>query len=104
MFREGRTKAVGKVSRVFPHSTPITHKMMKKSKKERQVGPTSTQSQDSTSANPAAEGQAAKRKNISQKSGMSPAIKKSGARRGGTKGRNTTSNLAQPLSEQNPPA
>lgn len=101
VFREGRTKAVGKVSRVFPQSTPITHKMMKKSKKERQVGATST-SQEPMATN-SAEGQAAKRKNISQKSGMSPAIKKSGARRG-TRGRSTTSNLAQPLSEQNPPA
>lgn len=102
VFREGRTKAVGKVSRVFPHSTPITHKMMKKSKKERQVGGTST-SQEATGATNSAEGQAAKRKNMSHKSGMSPANKKGGPRRG-TKGRNITSNLAQPLSEQNPPA
>ncbi|XP_046620564.1 GTP-binding protein 1 [Neodiprion virginianus] len=111
VFREGRTKAVGNVLRLIPHSGPTGSQTMRGNKpnkvqQSRQNGSAMmplTQMPDVADQNSPFEVSADKRENMPQRSGSGG--KKGRGRRGG-RGRphNATSGNVQPLSEQNPPA
>ncbi|XP_046745069.1 GTP-binding protein 1 [Diprion similis] len=111
VFREGRTKAVGNVLRLIPHSGPTGSQTMRGNKpnkvqQTRQNGSAMmplTQMPDVADQNSPFEVSADKRENMPQRSGSGG--KKGRGRRGG-RGRphNATSGNVQPLSEQNPPA
>ncbi|XP_012265723.2 GTP-binding protein 1 [Athalia rosae] len=113
VFREGRTKAVGNVLRLVPHSGPAGSQTMRGNKpnkvqQSRQNGSSAmplTQMLDVADPNSPFEVTSDKRENMPQRSGISSSGKKGRGRRGG-RGRphNGSSGIVQPLSEQNPPA
>ncbi|OXU17005.1 hypothetical protein TSAR_013026 [Trichomalopsis sarcophagae] len=105
VFREGRTKAVGNVLRLIPHSGPgstHTSRASKPNKVQQNRQNPNAQISESVDGNNPVENQAAKRENTPQKSGTNSA-KKGRGRRGG-RAQNTTGGIVQPLAEQNPPA
>ncbi|XP_015607433.1 GTP-binding protein 1 [Cephus cinctus] len=107
VFREGRTKAVGNVLRLIPH-TGASHfqnsrvNKPNKTQQNRQNG-SSQQTSDMADQNSTFEGEPDKRENMPQRSGIAQSVKKGRGRRGG-RAHNATANIVQPLSEQNPPA
>ncbi|XP_031779704.1 GTP-binding protein 1 [Nasonia vitripennis] len=105
VFREGRTKAVGNVLRLIPHSGPgstHTSRASKPNKVQQNRQNPNAQISEGVDGNNPVENQAAKRENTPQKSGTNSA-KKGRGRRGG-RAQNTTGGIVQPLAEQNPPA
>jgi len=112
VFREGRTKAVGNVLRLIPHSSSSNSQNSRTSKPNKTGQQQQGRGQNGTATNYITEGgetnssfesQAAKRENTPQKNASGPTNKKGRGRRGG-RSHNSASNNVQPLSEQNPPA
>ncbi|KAF3424902.1 hypothetical protein E2986_06993 [Frieseomelitta varia] len=106
VFREGRTKAVGNVVTLIPHSstTVIQTSRANKSNKisqNRQSSSSAIQSLDATETNSSFEGQTSKQENLLQKTNKRQ-NKKNRGRKGG-RSHNTVNSIIQPLSEQNPP-
>ncbi|XP_063983782.1 GTP-binding protein 1 [Diachasmimorpha longicaudata] len=101
VFREGRTKAVGNVLRLIPHSSSLNFQNSRSGKPNKNQQ--SRQNVLDGDTNGSFDGQASKRENLPQKSGSGPANKKGRGRRGG-RPHNPSNSSVQPLSEQNPPA
>ncbi|XP_057320994.1 GTP-binding protein 1 isoform X2 [Microplitis mediator] len=110
VFREGRTKAVGNVLRLIPHSS-ISHS--NNSRTGKQQNKNNQQSRSTSTSTAYASGDnndnnsesmaASKRENLPQKMISGP-INKRGKGRMGNRTHNVNSTTIQPLSEQNPPA
>ncbi|XP_014210983.1 GTP-binding protein 1 [Copidosoma floridanum] len=105
VFREGRTKAVGNVLRLIPHTGPsvahLSSRINKPNKPQQNRQNTNAQMSENPEANNSTDTQNTKRENTSQKQSSNPA-KKGRARRGLTQ--NNGSSSVQPLVEQNPPS
>lgn len=103
VFREGRTKAVGNVLQLIPHSVSGSTNISRSTKPNKhQQNRQNTNSQmledDSNNSN---DNQTVTREN-SLKKVSANSMKKNRGKRGWTQ--NTTGNIIQPLAEQNPPA
>lgn len=107
VFREGRTKAVGNVLKLIPHSSSTAVQISRVNKpnkplQDRQNASPIVQPMESTQTSCVFEGQCSKQENMLQKNTGSQ-NKKSRGRRSG-RSHNTANSIIQPLSEQNPPA
>lgn len=104
VFREGRTKAVGNVSNLIPHSNTMNTQIFRINKPNKSQGRLNNSSlnqpQELNETSSAFEYQNAKQENMPQKSGTTQ-NKKGRGRRG--RSHNLINASIQPLSEQNPP-
>ncbi|RLU16983.1 hypothetical protein DMN91_011052 [Ooceraea biroi] len=104
VFREGRTKAVGNVVKLIPHSNNTStqaSRINKPNKTSQSRQSANVQTAEMTEADSMIESQTAKQENVPQKSGSNQ-NKKGRGRRGGRS--HNSINSIQPLAEQNPPA
>lgn len=105
VFREGRTKAVGNVLRLIPHSTPGITQNLRSGKTNKSGQGRQNHMTDGTEGNSSFDGQVSKRENMPQKSGSGPATKKGrGKKNGRPHNPGNFNSTVQPLAEQNPPA
>lgn len=104
VFREGRTKAVGNVSNLIPHSSTMNTQIFRVNKPNKSQGRMNNsllnQPQELSETSTAFECQNVKQENMPQKSGTTQ-NKKGRGRRG--RPHNLINASIQPLSEQNPP-
>ncbi|KYN07987.1 PREDICTED: GTP-binding protein 1 [Cyphomyrmex costatus] len=103
VFREGRTKAVGNVVKLIPHSNNITtqaSRISKQNKTSQSRQNANVQALELIETDSMIEAQTAKQENVPQKSGLNQNKKGRGRR---ARSHNVINNI-QPLTEQNPPA